>query len=213
MGDEMVSMNTTTQPTAPSTPDADADPRPLLAAVLDQTERLILGTDPADLARPTPCGDWAVAALQGHVLAVVERLRLSALHLPLDDAPRLIETDDWSSAWAAARAGAEVALADDRCLVGEIVRPFGTVPATEGLLSYVSELATHGWDVAVATGRADQLDPALAVAGLACAQRNIPAQIRHLEGVPFDAVVEIDDEADAYARLVAWNGRNPAWNA
>ncbi|MGC3995833.1 MAG: hypothetical protein QM779_17230 [Propionicimonas sp.] len=78
------------------------------------------------------------------------------------------------------------------------------------MASYVSEMATHSWDLAVATGRADELDASIAEAALPIAMATVPAAGRGPE-TPFAPVVEVADDAPAYDRLVAWNGRDPRW--
>lgn len=47
-----------------------SDPRPAFFAAADQAARLICEVTPADLRRPTPCAEFDVEALTGHVVAV-----------------------------------------------------------------------------------------------------------------------------------------------
>jgi uncharacterized protein (TIGR03086 family) len=71
------------------------------------------------------------------------------------------------------------------------------------------ELATHGWDLAVATGQAAELDPELAEALLPFAAQMLPPAPRGGE-LPFEAVVTVDADASPTDRLAAYLGRDPA---
>lgn len=51
-----------------------SDPRPLLGRALDQSERLAAGTSPDQLTESTPCSEFDVRALLGHMVAVARRI-------------------------------------------------------------------------------------------------------------------------------------------
>lgn len=186
------------------------DHRPVLARALDQTGRLITGTDQSRGGDPTPCADFDVAALVGHQLAVVRRIGAVVRGEPFDSVPQLIESTDWAADWESGRTATDTALADAD-LSRQVTLPWGEAPIAAALGTYLSELATHAWDLAAATGRVADLDPAIAEAALPVAKQAIPAQIRHLPTTPFDPVVEVADDASAYDRLAGWNGRDPRW--
>ncbi|MFN8195290.1 MAG: TIGR03086 family metal-binding protein [Nocardioidaceae bacterium] len=186
------------------------DLRPALAASLDQVGRLIETTDPADAARPTPCADWDVAGLVSHLLAVVRRIGVVLDGRPFWSVPRQLESDDWAATWTSERATTDAVLGDDTLLAREVQVPWGTVTGRQAIGSYIGELTTHAWDLAVATDRTSTLDPALAEAALPGAMAKIPAEPRGGE-IPFGPVVETGPDATAYERLVAWEGRDPAW--
>lgn len=190
------------------------DPRPLLRAAFDQIERLLAATTSEDLTRPTPCTEWDVATLIAHLGGVALRVGGGLRREPLAELPRFVEPRDLAglrAAWQTERARTEESLADDALLEGEIERPFGMVPAPAALAAFVGELATHAWDLAVAIDRTDLLEDELAVHGLEPSRRFIPAHIREMEAVPFEAVVEVAEDAGAYERLAAWAGRDPQW--
>lgn len=188
------------------------DHRPVLARALDQTGVLIATTDPARAGDPTPCSEFDVGALVGHQLAVVQRIGSVVRGEPFSSVPHLIESTDWIADWDTARTATDVALAEAD-LSRVVTLPWGEAPIAAALGTYLSELATHAWDLAVATGRAADLDPAIAEIALPVAKAAIPAEIRQLPGTPFDPVVEVADGAPAYDRLAAWNGRDPGWTA
>lgn len=190
----------TEQPTIP-------DLRPVLLRAADQTGRLIEGTSPDDAGRATPCADWDVSALIEHLQGVALRIVTVLEGGPADSVPLRVA----SPTWAESRSEIDRVLADDELIERMVVVPWGTVPARAAVAMWAGELATHAWDLAVSTGRTDQLDEQLAEAVLPAAQNGIPAEGR--EHVPFGEVVEVGPDASAYERLVAWEGRDPAWPA
>ena len=191
-------------------PNDIVDHRPVLARALDQTGTLIAMTEPSQAGDPTPCSDYDVATLIGHLQAVVLRIGAVVRGEPFSSVPMVVESTDWAADWEAGRAAADAALGAAE--LGQVVAlPWGEGPVAAALGTYVGELATHAWDLAVATGRVTELDPALAEAALPMARATIPAQIRELPDIPFGPVVEVADDAPAYDRLVGWNGRDPRW--
>lgn len=188
------------------------DPRPLLAAALDQAGRLVHTVSPADLAKPTPCTEYDVRALVSHLLAVENRIALiiqGAEHAAL---PREIDRpeDDWAAGWDEHRVALDQALTDDAALGRIVHHPAGDMPGAKALFIYVSEIATHGWDLAAALGRTSELDQAIAAPILAPIKAALPADWRG-EEVPFGTVVEVADDSAPYDQLVGWLGRNPSW--
>ena len=185
------------------------DLRPLLARALDQAGTLVTTTDPARGTLPTPCDAWDVATLVGHLQAVVRRIGAVLDGRTPMSVPVVLASADWVGDWGRGRAATDAVLADDANLDRVVTVPWGTVTGREAIAMYVGELATHAWDLAVATGRTDGLDESLAQAALPGARAKIPAQGR--DGIPFGPVVEVGDDATAYERLVAWEGRDPRW--
>lgn len=76
---------------------------------------------------------------------------------------------------------------------------------------YLAELATHTWDLAIATGQLGRLDADLATAALEAARAMLKAEYRDLmgEGSPFGSEVEAPADATAWERLAAFTGRQP----
>lgn len=185
------------------------DLRPLLAGALDQVERLIGTLDTADAGRPTPCDEWDVDGVVGHVIAVVRRIGVVLQGLPPFSVPSTMDSSDWVADWAHWRAATERILADDAVLTREVQVPWGVITGAQAIGAYAGELATHSWDLATALGRAGELDERLAEATLPATMAKIPAEPR--DQIPFGPVVEAAPDATAYERLVAWQGRDPGW--
>jgi uncharacterized protein (TIGR03086 family) len=185
------------------------DLRPLLTAAFDQVERLVTTTDRADAGLSTPCEDWDVDDLVGHLIAVARRIGVVLQGHPPFSVPSTMESADWAGDWTHWRAETERVLADDAVLDLEVQVPWGTVTGGQAIGSYVGELAAHSWDLARALGRDAELDASLAEAALPAILAKIPAEPR--DQIPFGPVVEVGPAATAYERMLAWQGRDPAW--
>lgn len=188
------------------------DPRAPLAAALDQAGALIDAVQPDQAHLPTPCAEYDVNQLIGHLQAVVRRIGVVLSGQPFWSVPRELETTDWAAEWKAGRAATDAVLADDAVLTREVTVPWGTVPGASAAASYIGELSVHSWDLAMAIGRLDLLDDTLATAALPAYMDKVPAEPRGPE-IPFGPVVEVSQDATPYERLVAWTGRDPRWAA
>ena len=188
------------------------DPRKPLAAALDQAGSLIATVQPEQAHLPTPCDEYDVSQLIGHLQAVVRRIGVVLDGKPFWSVPREMESTDWIEDWKAGRAATEAVLADDAILTREVSVPWGTVPGASAAASYIGELSVHSWDLATAIGRLDLLDDSLATAALPAYMDKVPAEPRGPE-IPFGPVVEVGEDATPYERLVAWTGRDPRWAA
>jgi uncharacterized protein (TIGR03086 family) len=188
------------------------DPRPLLGAALDQAGDLIASVRPEQATLPTPCDDYDVNQLIGHMQAVVRRIGVVLSGQPFWSVPRELETTDWIEDWNAGRATTDAVLADDACLSREVTVPWGTVQGASAAASYIGELSVHAWDLAMALGAPEVLNAGLATAALPAYMEKVPAEPRGPE-IPFGPVVEVGPNAGPYERLVAWTGRDPRWAA
>lgn len=185
-----------------------SDSRPLLARALDQTERLGTGIRPDQLDEPTPCAEFDVRALLGHVLAVLRRVEHVGRGGDAAEVDRVITgVLDWPAAFAEARAAVDEVWSDDALLDSTFAVPWAAAtPGRDALTVWAQELATHSWDLARATGRTSELDPVLGEAALDIARRYVPEQPRGGD-IPFEPVVVVPESADAYTRLAGYLGR------
>jgi uncharacterized protein (TIGR03086 family) len=184
------------------------DPRPAYRTALTWAEAKVRGVAPAMLDRPTPCSDYDVRALLGHLVATVDRARVIAgggdprtLPVVVTEVP----DDSWAAVLATAVDRTTAAWSEDAVLDRPATVPWGEVPGRIALWGYIGEALVHGWDLAVATGQHTEADPDVAVATLAAAQTILPAAIRGGD-VPFAAVVEPAPDAGPTERLANWAG-------
>jgi uncharacterized protein (TIGR03086 family) len=186
-----------------------ADHRRELARAYDQTVAVLGLVAPPDLGRPTPCTEFDVAALGGHIVFASGRLAMFGRGEPAPDEPSVpTPMADWVPAVADAAADVATVWADSALLDREIVVPWGSYPGTAMVDMYMIELVAHSWDLATAIGATGGLDDGLAAVALEVAGQIIPPDFRGGE-MPFGPVVAVADDAAPYARFAGFMGRRP----
>ncbi|MBC8090744.1 MAG: TIGR03086 family protein [Pseudonocardia sp.] len=184
------------------------DPRPHYSAALTWVHQLMDGVHPAQLDAPTPCPDFDVRALLGHLVCTVERARVIGEGGDPTSVPPVVTDvpdDGWADAYGSATVGLWKVWSDDAALDRMVTPPWGTVPGHAAVRGYLNETLVHGWDLAVATGQDPETDPDLAGTALAGARRFIPAEPRggHM---PFGPVIPSAPDAGPTERLANWSG-------
>ena len=151
---------------------------------------------------PTPCTDWDVRDLVGHVVsvhrAVDAGLEASAPPPPATD-------PDLGDAWRSATAAIRAALGDPERAAAPVSGRFAPMPL-EDLIGRLlcSDTLVHTWDLARATGQDEQLDPAgveLAFAML------LPADEAIRGPGSFGPKIEPPPGADEQTRFLCFLGR------
>jgi uncharacterized protein (TIGR03086 family) len=183
------------------------DPRPLLYRAAEQVGTLTTPGIPLDA--PTPCAGWTVDDLLDHLVTVHRRVAHVGRGGHPSDLPPRDPATDHAAAFAEGRREIAEVWQDDAVLDRSIIVPWGTIPGRAAARGYLQEFTAHGWDLAVALGAVDTLDPELAASALGVARETVPASPRGGH-VPFGPVVEVGADAGPYERLVAWLGRDPA---
>jgi len=164
----------------------------------------------------TPCRDWSVADLVGHL---VEENRWAAplVHgLDLESAGKVVEGSrklpvhggvgaNLAEAWDEAATEAGDAFSADRALDRTVALSRGQTPAREYIGEMIADLVIHGWDLAQAIGYPEPLPEDLveAVYEIAKNMGDLSSTGR------FDKPVPVPDDAPTIDRLVALTGRNP----
>lgn len=184
------------------------DPRPAFSAATAWVTALMSAVTPAQLADPTPCTEFDVRTLCGHLIATARRA--AALGEGTDVfAVDVVQPEHDADSYAAAAARAIELWSDDAKLT-ELVRvPWGEVPGAGALWGYINEELAHGWDLAQATGQPAEADASAAATTLAVAQLFIPAE--RGEQIPFDAPVPPRPGAGPTETLANWSGRSTDW--
>lgn len=203
-----------TETTATATTTAPAlaadDPRRAMAGAIRTARATVAAVRPEDLDRPTPCTDFTVADLLGHLLGACRRVAA----VGRGEDPLSVNTEapfapvaDWDAEYESVAHEIQAAWTDDATLERAVVMPWATMSAREMLGIYTSEVTVHTWDLAHATEQSPDWDPAVIDAAFAAMRTALPAEGREL--APFDDVVPTPAGAPAIDRLVAWNGRRP----
>ena len=194
------------------------DPRPLQARCFAQARDAVAAVRSEQMSLPTPCSEFDVRALLGHIVAVFARLAAAGRGEDASTLPVVVEgvaDDGWLAAYDAGVAGVGAVWADDALLDREITLPFATLPGSTVVSIYAQEICIHGWDLAVAIGAPTAWDPEVAEALLPVAHAILPVEPRGAAiGNAFAEVVEVPETAGAYARLAGWLGRDAGrWGA
>ncbi|MFI8825675.1 TIGR03086 family metal-binding protein [Streptomyces sp. NPDC053431] len=192
------------------TTELDLGPQALIVA------RLAEGVPDARLGDRTPCPDYAVADLLGHLAGLSLAFRDAARKdlgpstavapgsakpvLPADwrtELPRLLE--ELAEAWRDPAAWTGLTRAGGVDLPGDVA---GVVAA--------DELVIHGWDLARATGQ----DYAPDLAALRASHTFLLAVAEEQDGGGiFGTVVQVPEQAPLLDRAVGLSGRDPNWSA
>jgi uncharacterized protein (TIGR03086 family) len=170
----------------------------VLNRALDQLGDVLAAVRRDQLGDPTPCHDWDVAHLVGHVVASPRNF----LTMMQGGQP------DWSAGpepvtggWTAQFRSAADDLIHHWHQLGDTADP--------GQVDWqTAEMAVHTWDVARATGQATAgFDPEVAERGLGFMSQGLTAENR---GDAFGPEREAPEGAGPYERLAAFAGRSLA---
>ncbi len=153
---------------------------------------------------PTPCTDWPVRAVVGH-LAWGNLVLAAALGGAPFTEPAGGRTVPLAEPVPAAYAATVVAVRARLAVArpATVAFPTGPVPLADALRIRVQDIVVHCWDLAVATGR-----PLDVPAGLVAAAEET-ARARVLPAAQFAPPVPVPGPASPLARLVALTGRDP----
>ena len=186
----------------------NTDPRLHYRTALTWVRTLADGVPADRLADPTPCAEWDVCGMLGHLVATVDRVRVIGEGGDPQTTPRVVEgiaDDGWTDALAAAEDKMAAVWADDAVLDELVTVPWGRVPGRAAMWGYIREALVHGWDLAVATGQSPEADPVTAEAALAETKRVMPAEPRG-GPIPFAAPVAPRPGAGPTEQLANWCG-------
>jgi uncharacterized protein (TIGR03086 family) len=186
----------------------NTDPRPHYRTALTWVRTLADGVPADRLADPTPCAEWDVRGLLGHLVATVDRVRVIGEGGDPQTTPRVVEgiaDDGWTDALGAAEDKMAAVWADDAVLDELVTVPWGRVPGRAAVWGYIREALVHGWDLAVATGQSPEADPVTAEAALAETKLVMPAEPRG-GPIPFAAPVAPRPGAGPTEQLANWCG-------
>lgn len=155
---------------------------------------------------PTPCDGWNVTDVVTHLCSPMAAIRTMAVTGQVA-APEPIETDDPIGLWNTTRDTLLEALnvPGATAQVGEFW--FGESSIDDILAFAAWDQLGHAWDIAVATGRDVDVDPAVVEATIAV----ISASADMLRsGGMMDDEVAVAPDAPAMDRFVGLIGRNPS---
>ena len=153
----------------------------------------------------TPCPDWTVRGILGHVVGVHRRV-LATLWGGEAEAPGL--DDDLDAAWRDVTEALQAALRDPAQATTSVTTRYGEMPF-EDLVSRMicSDTLVHTWDIARATGQDERLDPAVVEIAWRWME---PAGDRLRVAGGFGPAIAAPVDADTQTQLLCFLGRDAA---
>ncbi|MFD7796026.1 TIGR03086 family metal-binding protein [Streptomyces sp. NPDC059759] len=187
----------------------DLGPQALIVA------RLAEGVTDAHLDGATPCPEYAVHHLLGHLTGLAVAFRDAArkdLGATTDTAPDSALPDigaDWREALPKALDELADAWRDPAAWTGSTRAGGVTLPGPVAGAVVADELVVHGWDLARATGQQYAPDEAAlrAAHGFLAAVAEDPTG----GGGIFGPVVPVPDDTPLLDRAIGLSGRDPGW--
>lgn len=184
------------------------DPRPRVTVGMAEFDGRLRDVPAGAWDDPTPCAEWAVRDLVGHVVYecrwTPHLLNGETLEQVGDRYDGDLLGDDPVSAWTDA-AGAAAAAAATSPLDGTVHASFGTISSRFYLWQLTAEFLVHAWDLARAVGGDEELDAGL-VDDLTAWFADYESYYRGDLGVIGERP-EVAEDAGLQARLLASFGR------
>ncbi|GAA4855105.1 maleylpyruvate isomerase family mycothiol-dependent enzyme [Actinomycetospora corticicola] len=162
--------------------------------------------DAATWERRSPVPEWTARDVVRHLVEWFPPFLAGGTGIDLPSGPPVDE--DPEGAWRAMSDGVQALLDDPASADKELVNPYiGTVPLPEAVSRFfTTDVFMHSWDLARATGQDAGLDPDRCAAIL---EGMTPMDEMLRASGQFGPKVEIDPDADAVSRLMAFIGRDP----
>ncbi len=184
-------------------------------AILDDLARasavtggLIEGISADEWSAPTPCSEWTVRDVVGHLVGMnlVFTAMFEGSPTPERGQDRL--GDDPAGAYRRSAAALQAAAALPGVLERSQATAVGVATGASRLRWRIVDLLVHGWDLVQATGVTVELPDDLAEQALTLARSELPGQPR---AGRFADPKPISDDAPAMDRLAAFTGRAVPW--
>jgi len=147
---------------------------PVYLGALHWVGDLMADVPERSLSAPTPCAEFDVRSLSGHLLGTAERSLGAAQGRSTREIPHVItNVSDAMLARRFRRLVEHIGPAWSAIQANEpITAPWGRYPAIDVVRGFTIETLVHGWDLAVATGQ-----PSEAPAGLAATVEGFVDQV------------------------------------
>ncbi|GAA4606365.1 uncharacterized protein (TIGR03086 family) [Actinoplanes octamycinicus] len=157
---------------------------------------------------PAPVAGWTARDVVRHLVEWLPALLESSAGVKLPAGPSVDE--DPVAAWQHHHTAVQALLDDPATADRKLDNPhIGRLPLDRAIDQfYTSDVFMHTWDLARATGQDDRLDPdycATMLAGMEPADEMLRASGQ------YGPRVQVPDDADVQAKLIAFIGRDPYW--
>jgi uncharacterized protein (TIGR03086 family) len=177
---------------------------------LDELEpllgRVASGITADDLDAPTPCANFTVRGVLGHMVGgAVQFAAAFRGETPPEVSADIAEDPDVVARTGTALSGLMAAIRSPGALDRAVAAPFGEMPGDAFARFVVLDGLVHGWDLATATQQTYEPSAALVAAVNAFAHRAIAPAMR--DGDTFADALEAPAGATSMERLASFTGR------
>lgn len=163
---------------------------------------VLANVKPDQLGAPTLCSEWTVADLIEHVVGGNEHVaQMAGVYEQPPQRP-----DSLLDAHRASAAAAQDAFARPDGMTAMFELPFGQVPGKVLIGMRSTDVLTHAWDLAAATGQSTDLDRELAIDLLTIARERVRPEFRG-PGKPFAEEQPCASNRSPADQLAAFLGR------
>jgi uncharacterized protein (TIGR03086 family) len=183
--------------------------------LLDQLSRsfaavgeVISKIQPEQWTAPTPCVDWTVGQVVGHLVGMNRVFAAMLADEPPPSRDRAVVGDDLEQAYRESAAALQIAFSQPGVLDRTYRSPLGAATGADRLQIRMYDLLAHGWDIAQAIGQPMQLPDDAAEQALAFARVQLTDDVRPGRFAPEQMIAT---QALAPDRLAAFLGRRPDW--
>ena len=180
----------------------------LHAQALDHTGRVVAGIGPGQWQAGTPCAGWDVHLLLNHVVAGNLWAAELGAGATIEDVGDRLDGDvlggDPAAAYATSAAAAAATFRRPGALEAPCAVSYGPVPGSVYAGHRFLDVLVHGWDLAVATGQDQGLDPDLVKA---CREVIAPQVAAFRAAGVFGAEEPVPPDATDQQRFLAMLGR------
>jgi len=161
-----------------------------------------------DLDKQSPCASWKVRDVVNHLVDGHDFFATGMGEEPKGYGD--VTGGDFHAAFDESSARTLEIFSKEGALDKTAKLPFGEMPGAALMGLATSDIFTHAWDVAKATGQSTDLDPELAAALLPQVQASIPDMFRGAEGsgMPFGPQKEAPAGATNADKIAAFLGRS-----
>lgn len=189
------------------------EPNTHLERAVAQAKTIVAGVRDDQLSAPTPCSEWDVKALLGHLLGGALMFEAAAREgsVPQSVMGEITSGElvgsDFRERMATAADAMVAAFAAPGAIDRDIELPFGTMPGGRVMAIATMDTAIHAADLAHATGQPfDDAELAEATLEIGRAADAAPGSFLRMPGV-LGPEHPCADDAPADARLLAFAGR------
>ena len=179
-----------------------------LEQAIASTRQAMAAVQADQLSAQSPCAEWDVAGVINHVIGGAQFFAAGMNGQQPAEGQNWAD-GDYMAAFDEATAEVVSAFQQEGALERTIALPFGEMPGSAVMGIAMTDIFTHGWDIAKATGQSTNLAPELAAGILAQSQQAISPEWRGPEGspAPFGAEASCEDGSCAADQLAAFLGR------